>query len=134
MNKWIQHEHFSIYGLISWTFFMHLSFTTRKYVLISGIFRPALFTSFIVVFLAILSCFPFQTNWKHIFWTSFTKLSGGSGSKIHKWISFDGISDFSIATLPIRLIVLSDQILNSFFKFVIFFFFYCLLLHTLNPG
>ena len=45
-------------------FFIHVSFRARIYVLISGIFRP-LFTSFIVVFLAVLSCFPFLTNWKH---------------------------------------------------------------------
>ena len=41
-------------------------------------------------------------------------VSGGSGSKIHKWIGFNRISDFSIATLPRGVIVLSDQILNSF--------------------
>ena len=112
-------EHFYIYGLMS-NFFIYVNFRASiMYVLVSGIVRPlmALCTSFIVVFLAILPCFLFQTNWKHIFWRSFTKLSWGLDSKMHKWISFDRISDFSTAALPSGVIVLSDQILNLF-KFI----------------
>ena len=117
--NWLRNGYNSIRTFLnSWfvfNFFIHVNFRASIiYVLVSGIVRP-LFTSFIVVFLAILPCFLFQTNWKHIFWRSFTKLSGGSDSKIHKWISFNRISDFSMAALLSGVIVLSDQILNFYF-------------------
>ena len=49
--------------------------------------------SFIVDFLLILSCFPFQTKWKHSFWRSFTKWSRGLGNNIQRLISLDRMRD-----------------------------------------
>ena len=68
-----------------------------------------------VTFLLILFCFLFHTNWNTVFCNASTRLSGGFGNKIHRWIILDKISDFRTATLPSGVICLFNHTLYKAF-------------------
>ena len=63
------------------------------------------------IFLLILSCFLFHTNWNTVFCNPLTRLSGGFGNNIHRWIILDRINDFRTATLPSGVICLFNHTL-----------------------
>ena len=62
-----------------------------------------------VTFLLILSCFLFHRNWNTVFCNASTRLSGGFGNKLHRWIILDKINNFRTATLPNGVICLFNH-------------------------
>ena len=69
----------------------------------------------ISIVLLILSVFLSDTYSKHNCCICCIVLLSGSGSKIHKYTSFDSVSDFNTATLPSGVMVHFARMLNSFF-------------------
>ena len=57
----------------------------------------------------------FHTNWNTVYCNAPTRLSGGFGNKIHRWIILDKISDFRTATLPSGVICLFNHTLYNAF-------------------
>ena len=76
-----------------------------------GIPSPPFAMHLTAIFLLILSCFLVHTNWNTVFCNSLTRLSGGFGNNIHRWIILDRINDFRTATLPSGVICLFNHTL-----------------------